>query len=136
MPTMTLLEGDEAHEVEGYRADGGLRLSAGDVEAVTGWHLEARGLCREGVCVPVEDRERLEHDGYLDLRAFADVLDRPLAADVREGVACLGESEQRVEDLLDTMEAPDFTLPDLEGREHSLSDYRGHKVLLIAHASW
>lgn len=136
MATMTLLEGDDAHEVEGYRSDGGLRLSARDVERVTGWHLEEGGLCRDEVCVPVEDRERLEHDGHLDLQAFANVLDRPLAVDVREGVVCLGESVQRVEETLDSMEAPDFTLPDLEGREHSLSDYRGHKVLLIAHASW
>ena len=32
--------------------------------------------------------------------------------------------------------APDFTLPDLAGHMHSLSDYRGKKVLLIAYASW
>lgn len=136
MATMMLLEGEDAHEVEGYRADGEIRLAAEDVASATGWHLEGRGLCREEVCVPVEDRERLEHDGYLDLRALAEVLDRPLAVDVREGAACLGESEQRVEAMLEDMKAPDFTLPDLEGSEHSLSDYRGRKVLLIAHASW
>ena len=33
-------------------------------------------------------------------------------------------------------EAPDFTLPDLEGRQHSLSDYRGRKVFLASWASW
>ena len=32
--------------------------------------------------------------------------------------------------------APDFSLPDLAGRLHTLSDYRGKKVLLIAYASW
>ncbi|MCH7868912.1 MAG: redoxin domain-containing protein [Myxococcales bacterium] len=32
--------------------------------------------------------------------------------------------------------APDFSLPDLEGTLHSLSDHRGKKVLLIAYASW
>jgi peroxiredoxin len=32
--------------------------------------------------------------------------------------------------------APDFTLPDLDGRMHSLSDYRGKKVFLLAWASW
>ena len=32
--------------------------------------------------------------------------------------------------------APDFSLPDLEGREHSLSDYRGNKVFLATWASW
>jgi len=37
---------------------------------------------------------------------------------------------------LDSGEAPDFTLPDLDGKLHSLSDHRGKKVLLIAYASW
>ena len=32
--------------------------------------------------------------------------------------------------------APDFTLPDLAGQIHTLSDYRGKKVLLVAYASW
>ena len=33
-------------------------------------------------------------------------------------------------------QAPAFTLPDLDGKPHSLSDYRGKKVLLVAYASW
>ena len=37
---------------------------------------------------------------------------------------------------LASLEAPDFTLPDLDGRLHSLSEHRGKKVLLIAYASW
>ena len=32
--------------------------------------------------------------------------------------------------------APDFSLPDLSGRRHSLSGQRGKKALLIAYASW
>lgn len=37
---------------------------------------------------------------------------------------------------LASLEAPDFFLPDSSGRLHSLSDYRGKKVLLAAWASW
>lgn len=29
-----------------------------------------------------------------------------------------------------------ITLPDLDGKEHSLADYRGHKTLLFVFASW
>ena len=32
--------------------------------------------------------------------------------------------------------APDFALPDLSGRVHRLSDYRGQKVFLTTWASW
>jgi hypothetical protein len=35
-----------------------------------------------------------------------------------------------------SVEAPDFTLPDLDGRMHSLSDYRGRKVVLFTWASF
>ena len=33
-------------------------------------------------------------------------------------------------------EAPDFTLTDITGKEHKLSDYKGKKVLLIFWATW
>ena len=32
--------------------------------------------------------------------------------------------------------APDFSLPDLHGRMHTLSAHRGKKALLIVYASW
>lgn len=37
---------------------------------------------------------------------------------------------------LASLQAPDFELPDLDGKMHRLSDYRGKKVLLAAWASW
>ena len=33
-------------------------------------------------------------------------------------------------------EAPDFTLRSLDGREVSISDYRGKKLVLFMWASW
>ena len=33
-------------------------------------------------------------------------------------------------------EAADFTLPDLNGKMHSLADFRGKKVLLLTWGSW
>lgn len=136
METVTLLDGEDVHEVNGRRSGGGWDLDADDVERTLGWHLEDEGLCRDEVCIPVDDPRQLDHEGFLNLTALADVLNRPLAQDVDVGVACLGERVEDVSNQLDSMRAPDFTLPDLEGNEHSLSDYRGKKVLLIAHASW
>ena len=38
--------------------------------------------------------------------------------------------------VLSSLKAPDFTLPDMSGKTHSLSDFRGKKVLLVTWASW
>ena len=32
--------------------------------------------------------------------------------------------------------APNFTLPDINGKQHSLADFKGKKILLITWASW
>ena len=101
-----------------------------------GWRLEAQGLCRGDVCVPVRNRAALETASGVDLAALARVLDRPLALDVDEAVGVLGASASERGARLSSLHAPDFTLPDLAGRTHSLRDQRGKKTLLIAWASW
>jgi len=37
---------------------------------------------------------------------------------------------------LESLEAPDFELPDLDGKRRRLTEFRGKKVLLHAFASW
>jgi len=61
---------------------------------------------------------------------------RPVALDEAERAAYLGVSAQERGRRLASLEAPDFTLPDLEGRLHTLSDHRGAKVFLVAYGSW
>ena len=48
----------------------------------------------------------------------------------------LGEGAQTRNDHLLSLEAPNFTLPDFNGRLHSLTDFRRQRVLLITWASW
>jgi hypothetical protein len=113
-----------------------IRMRPEALAAGLGWRLEAQGLCRGDVCVPVRDRAALESAEGIDLAALARVLDRPLALDVDEGVAVLGASAAERGVRLASLEAPDFALPDLAGRTHTLRDQRGKKTLLIAWASW
>jgi hypothetical protein len=70
------------------------------------------------------------------LDALAAAGDRPLAVDHDEGVAYLGVPAAARAAQLASLEAPDFSLPDLDGRRHSLAEHRGKKVLLVAYASW
>lgn len=131
-----LFDGEALHELDAGLRDGRVELEPGDVETALGWKLAPEGLCRGAVCIPVRERERLVRDGRIDLETLAELLDRPLALDADEGLAALAESPGRRAEALDRLAAPDFTLPDLSGRLHSLAEQRGKKVLLIAYASW
>ncbi len=101
-----------------------------------GWELHDGLLCREALCLPVPEGTRLERDGGIDLVALAALLDRPIALDLEERVAYLGVPAAERRRAMASLEAPDFTLPDLDGRLHSLSEHRGKKILLVAYASW
>ncbi len=101
-----------------------------------GLELKVEGLCKGALCYPVHDRSALADARGVNLTACATVCGRPLALDVDARAAYLGISAADRGAELASLEAPDFTLPDLDGTPHSLSDYRGRKVLLIAHASW
>lgn len=115
---------------------GAIRISASDLERALGFELKPEGLCKGELCLPIGSRPGLVTADGVDLVALADLLERPLALDVAEGVAVLGESARQRSAALRSLEAPDFRLPDLDGREHALSDYRGRKVFLLAFASW
>ena len=130
----TLLDAGTVVETEAAVVDGRVVLSGGP--GVLGWELKEAGLCRGDVCIPVRDPDALSSDGGIDLGEFARLLGRPLAVDAAERVAALAEAPADRTAELASLQAPDFTLPDLDGNLHSLSEHRGKKVLLIAYASW
>lgn len=66
----------------------------------------------------------------------AEAAGRPVVVDREERAAYLGVPAAERAAALASLQAPDFTLPDLSGRPHSLSAQRGKKVLLVAYASW
>jgi len=83
-----------------------------------------------GRAVEVDEREGVV------LAKRAETAGRPVAVDLDEGVAYLGVTARERAAALASLEAPDFRLPDLDGRLHSLSEHRGKKVLLVAYGSW
>ena len=132
----TLIDDGTAADLDATIDGGSVRLAPETVAQSLGWELKPEGLCRDAVCVPVRDRAKLVFAGRIDLAALAAAIDRPLAIDVAERAAYLGASAGERGAQLATLQAPDVELPDLTGRRHALSDYRGRKVLLVAYASW
>jgi hypothetical protein len=136
----TLLYGLEPYAAQSAVADGGaLRLSLADLHAATGWEHKPQGFCLGERCVPIPPDRRDEFfgsDGRFDLAAFARYLGQPVVRDEPSGTWVFGEAPAIRRGALQSLDAPDFTLPDLDGTLHSLSDYRGKKVLLLSWASW
>lgn len=128
----TILTGDAVT----VPSPGRMRIAESALEESLGWELKPEGLCRGDVCVPVRDREALVHRDEVDLGVFAELLGRPIVIDSDERVAGLGTASSSQAAAMASLEAPDFELPDLAGRMHTLSEHRGKKVLLIAYASW
>ena len=115
-----------------------LWLPRDDVEAATGWTLKPEGLCRGGVCVPTPAGKEsdLVNGDAVNVSAFWRQMGRPVLHDAAGDTWMLGNSATERARALDSLDAPDFTLPDPNGDLHSLSDYRGKKVFLTTWSSW
>ena len=128
----------ETELARGARTDGDrLWLEPEALEAATGWALKPEGLCRADACVPLPaDGSWTDDAGRVDVTAFATRFDRPVVHDHEHDVWAFGESAIARQQALDSAQAPDFTLPDLDGRPHSLADFRGRKLFLYAWGSY
>jgi hypothetical protein len=75
-------------------------------------------------------------DGRLNIAAMWRRSGQPVVHDTAARTWVLGSGALQRGAALATLQAPDFELPDLQGRLHRLSQYRGRKVLLATWASW
>ncbi len=115
----------------------GLWLTAAELHEVSGWELKPEGLCRDEVCVPLDGPRAPQIDGDLIcVSRLWEQLGRPALCDTAGSTWFLGTAAEDRAQQLKTLEAPDFALPDIEGKLHRLSDYRGKKILLATWASW
>jgi hypothetical protein len=136
MAQITLIDNGSTYELDGSPVDGSLAVDAVGFARSTGWELKPEGLCREEVCIPVRDRSALLQGSMLRLDEFARLAGRVAVVDVARGVAALADSGGRRSEALATLDAPDFTLPDIHGKQVSLSDFDRRKRLLLAWSSW
>jgi hypothetical protein len=125
-----------ARPIRALTRDGSMLVEPADFCAATGWELKPEGLCRADVCVPTRSRPDLVVDGAIDLGVAVEVLRLPAVIDADAGVAALATPAHERAAAMRSLDAPDFTLPDMAGTQVSLSDFAGRKRLLVAWASW
>ena len=141
----TVVYDDVATGVSAQDEDGQLWITTSDLKHATRFAVKPQGVCRDELCFPLPKARQQEFlrgnqtkgkgTAWFNLTAFAALVQQPVARDAATETWYFGlRSDQR--QTLASLRAPDFTLPDMEGKTHSLADFRGKKVLLVTWASW
>lgn len=138
MPTDIIFGERVSTGVNAKAAGAALWLSGDDLKRVSGWEHKPQGFCKGDVCVPVPAARANEFvsDRSYNLAALANLLGVPSVSDAEFNAWCFGEAASERKRSLTSLDAPDFTLPDLDGKMHSLHEHRGKKVLVVSWASW
>jgi len=135
MTQITVIDESGSHAFEQV-VFGKLGVSADDFARATGWTLKTEGLCKGDVCVPVRDTEAMSNGAAIDVAEFVRVTERNMVVDSSRNVVAVGEQASSRAASMATLDAPNFTLPDINGKLVSLSDFANRKKLILAWSSW
>jgi len=123
-------------------SSGDLWITTADLTRATRFVIKPQGVCRDELCFPLPKGRKaafVSKKGavtWFNLSEFARLIKQPVVADQKNGIWYFGARASERNGYLASLEAPNFTLPDLNGKLHSLADFRGKKVLLVTWASW
>lgn len=134
----TILTDDAEIEVASMRAPPGLWMNAADFARVAGYEVKPEGMCKGAVCVPVPrgSTRYVDDAGNIDAAAFWRHIGNVAVSDAAGKTWAFGAGAGERAQALETLAAPDFVLPDFDGKRRRLSDYRGQKIFLATWASW
>ena len=119
-----------------------LWVTMADLKRATGFVVKPQGVCRELLCFPLPKSRKADFVSkkgpvsWFNLTEFARLIKQPVAADEKNAVWYFGPRPDVRDSYITSLDAPNFTLPDVNGKMHSLSDFKGKKVLLVTWASW
>lgn len=127
-----------AVEARGDRPKDELWVGRAELREATGWELKPEGLCKDDRCIPLAsaDPDSLVDGDSVHVSALWERVGRPVLRADDGRTWMLGCAAAELGAALESLEAPDFELPDIDGRLHRLSDQHGKKVLLVTWASW
>lgn len=119
-----------------------LWITLADLKRATGFVNKPQGVCRDELCFPLPKKRRAEFlqmqrkTTWFNVTEFARLLKQPVTRDSEQSVWYFGPRPEVQNSFIKSLNAPDFTLPDMNGKLHSLRQFRGKKVLLLTWASW
>ena len=117
-----------------------LWVTLADLKLATGFVIKPQGVCRDELCFPIPKARssaflsEQQSTTWFNLSEFARLLRQPIAHETE--VWYFGPRADEQNAFIGSLVAPDFKLPDMNGKSHSLSEFRGKKVLLLTWASW
>lgn len=116
----------------------GLLVSPADLTRLNGFELKPQGACFEELCIPLNDTvlKQQADATWIDLEAFATLLEQPFVADREAGVWSFGEIPQKRARTLVDAQAPEFEVTDRAGNVFGLADLKGKKALIVTWSSW
>jgi len=139
----TVLYQNRTVDLDRTRADSDdLWVLPKDLPRVNDFELKPEGACLADLCVPVrQDRDsalfvRRADERWFNVSELARKLQQPFAVDREHHVWSFGVVPVARNSFFQAAMAPDFALPDRDGKIVRLSDFRGKKVLLVTWASW
>jgi hypothetical protein len=113
-----------------------------DLPRINDFVLKPEGACLAELCIPVrQDRDSemfvtRAGQGWFNVTELAQKLQQAYTRDAEHAVWSFGNIPVARNAFLQSATAPDFALPNRDGKLVRLSDFRGKKVLVITWASW
>src|SRR5262249_34412704 len=101
-----------------------------DLKRATRFVVKPQGVCRDQLCFPLPKARKAEFVAtrgateWFNLSEFARLLKQPVSIDDKHDTWFIGPRPDEQNSFLESLDAPNFTLPDVNGKAHSLADFR------------
>jgi hypothetical protein len=141
MDQAIVLYNDHVSSVSGFADATNLWVDPKDLPSLNGFTLKPEGACLDDICIPIRDNDptlltQQAGSPRFNVAELARRLGQPIVVDTAENLWSFGAIPAVRSRLLDDAIAPDFTLPDRQGHQVTLSKYRDNKVVIMTWASW